>query len=171
MLGTRFIVVAISEVNLIEPDPYYTDPVDAAKTEEAAAKAEAAVVLAARKRAYERTIVSCVGGGGKRVGHTFFRACFVFSAGFPLCCVNCACHAIKVVASFVVVCVRSCTEVEDALVVFVRGGGGGILRRWTDTVVVLGVSNSRHCTAGSGRPGLRCYCAVGCSCKFLFCVW
>lgn len=85
VLGNRFIVVAISEVNLIEPDPYYVDPVDAAETEEAAAKAEAAAALTARKRAYEILIVSC----WRRGVCAFFCAFFFFSShnmmhGFPV---------------------------------------------------------------------------------------
>lgn len=57
-MGNRFIEVELSEVNLVDPDPHYVDPGEAAAAEGAPAKADAAAVLAARKKAHEKTIVS-----------------------------------------------------------------------------------------------------------------
>ena len=69
MLGNRFIVVEMSEVNLIDVDPNYVDSgASAAKAEAAAAaakaeevavaaRAEAAATLASRKQAHETLIV------------------------------------------------------------------------------------------------------------------
>ena len=64
MLGNRFIVVEISEVNLVDVDPNYVDPGESGAAAEAAAaeaaaaaKAEAAAALASRKQAHETLIV------------------------------------------------------------------------------------------------------------------
>lgn len=58
MLENRFIVVELSEVNLVDVDPTFVDPGETAKAEEASAKADAAAALTAKKKAHERIIVS-----------------------------------------------------------------------------------------------------------------
>lgn len=57
VLGNRFIVVDLSEINLVDVDPYYQDAEETAAAEAAAAKAAAAAAAAtqaARKKAQER---------------------------------------------------------------------------------------------------------------------
>lgn len=61
VLGNRFIVVDLSEVNLVDVDPHYQDAGETAVADDAAAaKAEAAAVAAAqaaRKKAHQKLIV------------------------------------------------------------------------------------------------------------------
>lgn len=64
VLGNRFITVELSETNLVETDASYVDPAEAAAVRDAAAKAEAAASLAARKKAHEKLIVSEVARPG-----------------------------------------------------------------------------------------------------------
>lgn len=60
MLGNRFIVVELSEVNLVDVDPHYQDAGETAAAEEAAAAAKAAAAAqAARKKEHEKVMVSC----------------------------------------------------------------------------------------------------------------
>ena len=60
VLGNRFIVVDLSEINLVDVDPYHQDAEETAAAEAAAAKAAAAAAAAAaatqaaRKKAQER---------------------------------------------------------------------------------------------------------------------
>lgn len=78
VLGNRFIVVDLSETNLVDVDPHYQDPEETADTARAAATAKteadaaaaaataAAAARAARKKANDKLIVSqsplcCVG--------------------------------------------------------------------------------------------------------------
>lgn len=65
MLGNRFIVVELSEVDLVEDDPQYRDHYQEASGTAisdggaaAKAEAEAAAAHAARKKAHEKLIVS-----------------------------------------------------------------------------------------------------------------
>lgn len=58
VLGNRFIVVELSDVNLIDVDPHYVDAEETAATAEATKKAEAAAALAARKKTQEKLMVS-----------------------------------------------------------------------------------------------------------------
>lgn len=63
VLGNRFIVVDLSEANLVDVDPHYQDAGEtAAAYEAAAAKADAAAAVAAqaaRKKEHQRLIVRC----------------------------------------------------------------------------------------------------------------
>lgn len=71
VLGNRFIVVDLSETNLVDVDPHYQDPEETADAARAAATANAeadaaataataaAAARAARKKANDKLIVSC----------------------------------------------------------------------------------------------------------------
>lgn len=63
MLGNRFIVVELSDVNLVDVDTHFQDARETAAAEEAAAaKAAAAAAQAARKKEHERVMVRCPSG-------------------------------------------------------------------------------------------------------------
>lgn len=58
MLGNRFIVVELSDVNLVDADPHYQGTAETAAAEEAAAaKAAGAAAQTSRKKEYERVMV------------------------------------------------------------------------------------------------------------------
>lgn len=62
VLGNRFIVVELSDVNLVDADSHYhhQDTGETAAAEEAAAaKAAAAAAQAARRKEHERVMVGC----------------------------------------------------------------------------------------------------------------